>query len=139
MLGKPQLFYSSEMKRFKRKIILQVASHRPLLLTTKCLYNFSKLFYVDIQILNFINRIQHIKIPVGYADIALPPAGLLHLKHSPVHTQEKLLKSQQHHMRQTHASLQTCSLQYQQLYGKKKAKQKGTFHNKVSKKPHVNN
>lgn len=59
-----------------------------------------------------------IKIPVGYADIALPPAALLHLKYSPIHKQEKLLRSRQHHTLQTHGSLQMCSLQYQQLYGK---------------------
>lgn len=77
-----------------------------------------------------------IKIPVGYADIALPPAALLHLKCSPVHKQEKLLRSRQHHMLHTHVSLQMCSLQYQQLYGKNHTENKKEhFITRLNKKP----
>lgn len=77
-----------------------------------------------------------IKTPAGYADIVLPPAALLHLKCSPVHKQEKLLRSRQHHMLQTHVSLQMCSLQYQQLYGKNHPENKKEhFITRLNKKP----
>lgn len=57
MLGKPYLFLQFWNEKILKKKTFKVASDRPLVLTKKHLYNISKLFCVDIQTLNFINRI----------------------------------------------------------------------------------